>query len=137
MFLQRYVIKRVTTRLWYAEGPYWRTFGGIGSRAKALGPILPKVCQYGPLAYHSRVITYYYTKSASLILMTYPDNLLLSMFHFHTQLVWGRGCFQSTWTYAWLRRCSCCREPRWVRLGVADILETCKWVGFKNYFYCY
>ena len=28
--------------------------------AKALGPILPKVCQYGPLAYHSRVITYNY-----------------------------------------------------------------------------
>jgi len=42
------------------RGPYWHTFGGIGPRAKALGPILPKVCQYGPLAYHSRVITYKY-----------------------------------------------------------------------------
>jgi len=28
--------------------------------AKALGPILPKVCQYQPLAYHSHVITYKY-----------------------------------------------------------------------------
>jgi len=57
--------KKVTTRLWYAAGPYWHTFGGIGPRAKALGPILPKVCQYGPLAYHSRVITYKYWKKSN------------------------------------------------------------------------
>jgi len=52
--------KNVTTRLWYAAGPYWHTFGGIGPRVKDLGPILPKVWQYGPLAYHSHVITYIY-----------------------------------------------------------------------------
>jgi len=52
--------KKVTTRLWYAKGPYWHTFGSIGPRALARGPMPPKVCQYGPLAYHSRVITYNY-----------------------------------------------------------------------------
>jgi len=59
--------KKVTTRLWYTAGPYWHTFGGIGPRAKALGPILPKVCQYGPLAYHTRVITYNYNVSGIYI----------------------------------------------------------------------
>jgi len=50
--------KKVTTRLWYVKDPYSHTFGGNGPLAKALRPILPKVCQYGPLTYHSRVINY-------------------------------------------------------------------------------
>jgi len=33
---------------------------GTPSKALALGPILPRVCQYGSLAYHGRVITYTY-----------------------------------------------------------------------------
>jgi len=59
--------KKVTTRLWYAKRPYWYIFEGIGPRAIALGPILPKVCQYGPLAYHSRGITYKYYKVVLVI----------------------------------------------------------------------
>jgi len=40
------------------KGPYWHTFGSSGPRALARGPMPPEVCQYGPAAYHSRVVTF-------------------------------------------------------------------------------
>jgi len=74
---QKICNKKVTTRLWYAAGPYLHTFGGIDPRAKALGPILPKVCQYGPLAYHNRVITYKYQPRYEPMELTTTVSLVL------------------------------------------------------------